>query len=64
MAAGEKQNPDKKMKEEVNTSDEAYIMIAIRLSEELQLGTFDKCYEMIKLTEGDEETAILILKTS
>jgi hypothetical protein len=52
------------MKEEVNTSDEAYIMIAIRLSEELQLGTFDKCYEMIKLTEGDEETAILILKTS
>jgi hypothetical protein len=46
---------------EVAATDESYLMIAIKLSEELKLGTFDKCYEIIKLTEGDEETAILIL---
>jgi hypothetical protein len=60
MYGGDRPKTDHIMKE-VDTTDESYIMIAIRLSEDLKLGTFDKCYEIIKLTEGDEETAILIL---
>ncbi len=60
MSGGDRPKPGNIMKE-VDATDESYLMTAIRLSEELKLGTFDKCYEIIKLTEGDEETAILIL---
>jgi hypothetical protein len=60
MSGGDRPKPDHLMKE-VDATDESYLMIAIKLSEDLKLGTFDKCYEIIKLTEGDEETAILIL---
>ena len=60
MSGGDRAKADDILKE-VAATDEQYLMIAIKLSEELKLGTFDKCYEIIKLTEGDEETAILIL---
>lgn len=43
---------------EVELTDESLIMSAIKLSEELQIGSFDRCYQALKLTRGDEERAI------
>jgi hypothetical protein len=63
MSHEDRPKPDQKEKE-TGITNESYLRIALKLSEELKLGTFDKCYEIIKHTDGDEETAILILRTS
>ncbi len=50
--------PKAKEKVEAELTDESLLISALKLSEELQIGSFDRCYQALKLTKGDEERAI------
>lgn len=56
MMQGSKSKPQALARDDID--DESLVISALKLSDELQLGTFEKCYQALKISKGNEDRAI------